>query len=294
MGSEELLEIEEGSEVGTLECSSDAQPAASLIWTKEGEKIAAGTELTFSGPISREQAGVYKCQAENVHGRAEAELNIDVLFRPSCSVYQELHGEEIILTCTAVANPEDTVFYWSKDDVTFSGQGEGMERRVRLHLTNETTGTYYCHVNNTAGEDTCHLEITEMMMTAGLSTMDLYIILIVVLVVIAIFVLVLACYVFHRKHAGRQQGEAERGPKAENIGRSENPSDLPFENLPFHGLKNPPKKVLNPVNDDYLEYADADYAALYAEGPIGYKAASMQRALIKRQKMGLEAGGARL
>ena len=32
----------------------------------------------------------------------------------------------------------------------------------------------------------------------------------------------------------------------------------------------------------------------YAEGPIGYKAASMQRALIKRQKMGLEAGGARL
>ena len=70
-------------------------------------------------------------------------------------------------------------------------------------------------------------------------------------------------------------------------------------------------QVLNPVNDDYLEYADADYAALYvdrimkliirlssrytryAEGPIGYKAASMQRALVKRQKMGLE-GGARL
>jgi len=70
--------------------------------------------------------------------------------------------------------------------------------------------------------------------------------------------------------------------------------------------------VLNPVNDDYLEYADADHAALYveyilimmrtnikiiigryAEGPIGYKAASMQRALVKRQKMGLE-GGARL
>ena len=31
----------------------------------------------------------------------------------------------------------------------------------------------------------------------------------------------------------------------------------------------------------------------YAEGPIGYKAASMQKALVKRQKMGLE-GGARL
>ena len=48
---------------------------------------------------------------------------------------------------------------------------------------------------------------SEMMMTAGLSPMDLYIILIVVLVVIVIFVLVLTCYLFHRKHAGRQQGE---------------------------------------------------------------------------------------
>jgi len=53
------------------------------------------------------------------------------------------------------------------------------------------------------------------------------------------------------------------------------------------------RNVLNPVNDDFLEYADADHAALYAEGPIGYKAASMQKALVKRQKMGLE-GGARL
>ena len=53
----------------------------------------------------------------------------------------------------------------------------------------------------------CQISPSEMMMTAGLSTMDLYIILIVVLVVIVIFVLVLACYLFHRKHAGRQQGK---------------------------------------------------------------------------------------
>merc|ERR1712037_935134 len=125
--------------------------------------------------------------------------------------------------------------------------------------------------------------------------MDLYIILIVVLFVIVIFALVLACYFFQRKHAGHQQGEAEKRPKAENKGRSEDPSDSPYENLPFQGLKNPPKKVLNPVNDDFLEYADADHAALYAEGPIGYKAASMQRAMAKRQRMGMQLqSGARL
>ena len=46
-------------------------------------------------------------------------------------------------------------------------------------------------------------------MTAGISTMDLYIILIVVLFVIVIFALVLACYFFQRKHAGHQQGNQE-------------------------------------------------------------------------------------
>ena len=35
-------------------------------------------------------------------------------------------------------------------------------------------------------------------------------------------------------------------------------------------------QVLNPKLDDHLDYADADYKDLYAEGPVGYKAASKQ------------------
>ena len=44
------------------------------------------------------------------------------------------------------------------------------------------------------------------MMTAGLSTIDLYIILIALLIAVVVFVGVLACYIYHRKHAGAQQG----------------------------------------------------------------------------------------
>ena len=43
-------------------------------------------------------------------------------------------------------------------------------------------------------------------MTAGLSTIDLYIILIALLIAVVVFVGVLACYIYHRKHAGAQQG----------------------------------------------------------------------------------------
>lgn len=37
------------------------------------------------------------------------------------------------------------------------------------------------------------------------------------------------------------------------------------------------------MSSDFLDYADADYAALYAEGPISYKKASEAQATLKRQ-----------
>ena len=45
--------------------------------------------------------------------------------------------------------------------------------------------------------------------------------------------------------------------------------------------KKPFLQVLNPVSSDFLDYADADYAALYAEGPISYKKASEAQATLK-------------
>ena len=42
---------------------------------------------------------------------------------------------------------------------------------------------------------------------------------------------------------GSIAGEAGERPKAQKEGRSEDPSDLPYENLPFHGFHKPPKKV---------------------------------------------------
>ena len=92
-------------------------------------------------------------------------------------------------------------------------------------------------------------------------------------------------------------GKGKRTKDVENGNGNHPPSaDKSFyENLPFHGLKSPPKQVdiyfradekglllslniqaLNPKSDDHLDYADADYKDLYAEGPVGYKAASKQ------------------
>ncbi|XP_076265083.1 neuromusculin isoform X5 [Rhynchophorus ferrugineus] len=54
-----------------------------------------------------------------------------------------------------------------------------------------------------------------------------------------------------------------------------------YENLPFHGIQNPPNKPFRPDPCDLL-YADVDYKSNY--GPINYKAASVY-ASMKRNKL---------
>jgi len=58
-----------------------------------------------------------------------------------------------------------------------------------------------------------------------------------------------------------------------------------YENLPFKGLRNPPKQVLADRNSDMLDYADADYLDIYANGPLKYREASEKNATLRRQKL---------
>ena len=93
--------------------------------------------------------------------------------------------------------------------------------------------------------------------------------------------------------AGKGKSREGKDPEKGNGNHQPSADKSFYENLPFHGLKSPPKQVnlilipsvnlfhrnsqvLNPKLDDHLDYADADYKDLYAEGPVGYKAASKQ------------------
>ena len=49
--------------------------------------------------FNRDQAGTYKCQAKNVHGKAEAEVTVDVFYRPSCSVSQACYHHHNFYLC---------------------------------------------------------------------------------------------------------------------------------------------------------------------------------------------------
>jgi len=285
----ETLELEEGVEGATLDCSSSALPPATITWIKGGQEVATGGQFVFPDPLHRDSAGDYTCRASNVHGREETTMTLSVLYPPSCTVTHSVEGADLLLKCSAYANPEAELS-WSLRDTPLDGKavdGTGNQQTsiLRLELSDNSTGLYYCHASNSLGEGSCHLELTESMLTAGLSELELRIIIIVCVVVGVLLIIVFLCYLYHRKNnkgnkaapaAGKGKGSA--GKDLENGNGKQQPSaDKSFyENLPFHGLKSPPKQVLNPKSDDHLDYADADYKDLYAEGPVGYKAASKQ------------------
>jgi hypothetical protein len=286
----EVLELEEGTEGASLDCSSSGLPPADITWIKGGQEVANGGQFVFPDPLHRDSAGDYTCRASNVHGTEETTMTFSVVYSPSCTVTHSVEGADLLLKCSADANPEAELS-WSLRDTPLEGKagdGRGEEQTSiqRLEISDNSTGLYYCHASNSLGESSCHLELTESMLTAGLSEFELRIIIIVCIVVGVLLIIVFLCYLCHRRNntgnkaapaAGKGKSSAGKDLEKGN-GKADQPSaDKSFyENLPFHGLKSPPKQVLNPKSDDDLDYADADYKDLYADGPVSYKGASKQ------------------
>merc|ERR1712212_301322 len=156
-------------------------------------------------------AGDYTCRASNVHGTEETTMTFSVVYSPSCTVTHSVEGADLLLKCSAYANPEAELS-WSLRDTPLDGKavdGTGNQQTsiLRLELSDNSTGLYYCHASNSLGEGSCHLELTESMLTAGLSELELRIIIIVCIVVGVILIIVFLCYLYHRKNNKGNKGE---------------------------------------------------------------------------------------
>merc|ERR1719209_2224587 len=200
----EVLELKEGAKGVVLECSSSALPTATITWLKEGEEVATGDQYALPDPLDRGSAGDYTCRASNIHGTEETTMTLSVLFPPSCIVTHSVEGTDLLLKCSVDANPE-AALSWSLGDKPLEGEygdrtGDQQTSFLRLELSDNSTGLYYCHASNSLGESSCHLELTESMLTAGLSELELRIIIIVCVVVGVLLIIVFLCYLCHRRN----------------------------------------------------------------------------------------------
>jgi len=271
--SASFIELEEGEVMEPILCSADASPEATFVWKVNDEVVSEDSVLEFLEPIKKEQAGNYFCHISNEHGEEVSNMNVTVLYKPECTVTYTLMEEEVVLLCTANANPNDLTFWWEKQNDTLADEtSDETKSEVTLKLSNEILGEYNCHVSNSIGEgEACMLELTEVILTKGLSEDELIIIVAVAAGVLALVLVIsiLVCVYCGKKGKGEkgENGEAKT-PKTDDQPHSDKSF---YENLPFHGLKQPPKEVISARLSADMDYADADYKDLYVEGPLGYR-----------------------
>jgi len=160
--SVELVEGTSASAAAVL-CTASGNPEPEVAWSRLGEIVTQEQLLQFPDPVDRSAAGEYTCRAENPHGYLEQVVQVEVLFTPQCSIVKEFDDKKLKLKliCTAEGNPQDYVFWWEKENITFEGQAEGEDSNsVRLQIIYETIGVYTCHVRNSVGPgQPCTIEI---------------------------------------------------------------------------------------------------------------------------------------
>jgi len=270
--SVENLEIEEDEEMESILCWAEAFPGPSYYWTLNNEVVAEGDSLKFPNPIKRSNAGEYLCHAANKHGEEVASVAVQVLYKPECSVSFELNEDEIVFHCQASAFPNDLVFSWQKANE--SSLAENTEL-LKVKLSNETNelDEYFCIVSNTVGQSSpCSTQVNLPLLVTKMEPKELLMIIIICSAVVALLLLVAlaTCYYCYKKGGtNKDQNKPENTKQTDEQPHSDKSF---YENLPFQGLKNPPKQVINPTNvDDNMDYADADYKDLYVEGPKGFR-----------------------
>ncbi|XP_066515744.1 myelin-associated glycoprotein isoform X2 [Hoplias malabaricus] len=270
--------VQEGSSLA-LHCSTQGNPAPTLTWLKDGELVGTITAEEVSIlellEITPQVDGIYRCLAENEHGRASSSLNITVEFGPvlmedsKCTIVRE--GVQCV--CIASGNPEPSIefylpdlnitinetndrfkFFTHSDGYTSTGMIKLQEKGERGN-NGRTAVHVHCSISNIYGTETIRLELQQekkYMMAVIVGTIG--------------GVAVIAFIIAAVRYVG-QNNKKENGNPGQDVGsRVENPSMF------YSAVKKDKQSLRKKVGDDSdyqsvgsmagLERQELNYAAL--------------------------------
>ena len=189
-------------------CTADSYPEASFMWRFRDEVIQTHNLLSFASAVTRQQAGLYVCEASNRHGTAYTSTSINVLYRPECSIRQQKFEDTILLSCEADANPDKVSFVWKKGNESYDSDVSvnGLQSSIRLGLNQESFGTYYCFVNNSVGLGVpCEIDIQGIGVLKNISDTNMIVIgAVIAAAAVALLSLVLVVLVCRRRRSAEK------------------------------------------------------------------------------------------
>ncbi|XP_071482111.1 MAM domain-containing glycosylphosphatidylinositol anchor protein 1-like [Diadema antillarum] len=162
----------------TLTCRSNGSPRPTVTWWKKDRPTrnsrvsslvrAIGENLTFVN-ISRDQSGVYVCDAENgITGRDPPDSRaVEVVVQyppevtPTFTDKRVGPGKYILLQCDVSAVPPAS-FYWMKDYVNATQDSQVLQNRLVIISLNPRRdyGNYTCVASNGLGTANATIEIS--------------------------------------------------------------------------------------------------------------------------------------
>ncbi|XP_045781158.1 hemicentin-1 isoform X3 [Maniola jurtina] len=251
--------------------------------------ILSSSNTLLLGPVMRKDGGNYVCEAYNRHGSINTSVYLDVRFIPECGIKQvEIDGQPHLL-CTATANPSEVSFTWKlKNDndslTTEEIWQDGAQSYLKLSSSVDVYRTYICYANNTVGKSReCERDVIgnkvwwrdrqKLLLIGGIALAVLVITVILCIIIICI------CRRMRAKSKYNNPVELEErekfltaltpdvlrlttintsGPPTNGVDNAANGNlgaDNPglYENLPFHGLQQPPNKNTNILQQQYLQ-----------------------------------------
>ncbi|XP_052741319.1 hemicentin-1 isoform X2 [Bicyclus anynana] len=160
-----LQRLEEGSSSLTLECKAEGNPSPYVWWTKNGQVIATTGPLLIRAPVSRNDSGIYGCQARNPSGTSDSiRVEIDIKYPPRVTwvgpdtVVEANLFSEVTLECKAEGNPSPSYQWYHNPNLSAlnghleDGYAISSTPQLLLHNVSYTQhGRYTCIATNHIG-----------------------------------------------------------------------------------------------------------------------------------------------
>ncbi|XP_055546342.1 hemicentin-1-like [Wyeomyia smithii] len=153
-----------------LFCPISGHPKPTISWFRNSKPIKSSGQTLFLSSTSRKDHGNYTCLGENSVGKQELAFSVSILVPPTMInsiVFRDneaiadqpeqeeisiLKGDNVTLDCASLGNPAPEI-YWTKVvylDEKLNERLPSKDSVLELYSI-ETTSTYSCYVNNTAG-----------------------------------------------------------------------------------------------------------------------------------------------
>ncbi|XP_013161702.1 PREDICTED: hemicentin-1 isoform X3 [Papilio xuthus] len=267
----QVVSVIENKIPGKVVCSAKGFPMPSYSWRRElstknqGKEhsnrslILSSSNTLLLGPVSRRDGGNYICEAYNKHGSVNTSVYLDVMFVPECGIKQIEKDGEQLLVCTAHANPAEVSFKWKlkndNDSITDERIWQsGLQSFLRLSTSVEVYRTYKCYANNSVGvSEPCERGVEgnkvwwrdqyKLLLFGGIA--------LAILVITVILCIIIIC-ICRRMRAKSKCPPTNGVDNAANGGLGADNPGL-YENLPFHGLQQPPNKPVQAIQPRVVE-----------------------------------------